>query len=140
MVDGSKFISGSMTALSVMVNLEIPHVNVLSKIDLLNPGAKRKLDSYLHPDTKELLRSVKNKSPFEIKYSRMTEALGRVLDDYSLVKFFPLDVSKEENVSDLLMVIDNTIQYGENLDVKTESLEDLRAEQENDPNEQLLGF
>lgn len=132
MVDGAKFISGSTTALSVMVNLEIPHVNVLSKVDLLNPAAKKKLDSYLHPDTRELLREVKSGTAFERKYARMTEALGRVLDDYSLVKFFPLDVSKEENVSDLLMVIDNTLQYGESLDVRTESLEDLRDPDDND--------
>merc|ERR1719334_3094819 len=32
MVDGGKFISGAMAALSVMVNLELPHVNVLSKV------------------------------------------------------------------------------------------------------------
>ena len=25
-------------------------------------------------------------------------ALGRVLDDYSLVKFFPLDITSEENI------------------------------------------
>jgi hypothetical protein len=40
MVDGSKFLSASTAALSVMVNLEIPHVNVLSKIDLLSNSAK----------------------------------------------------------------------------------------------------
>jgi hypothetical protein len=34
MVDGGKFISGAMAALSVMVNLEIPHVNILSKVTL----------------------------------------------------------------------------------------------------------
>ena len=31
MVDGSKFLSGSMAALSAMINLELPHVNILSK-------------------------------------------------------------------------------------------------------------
>jgi hypothetical protein len=35
MVDGGKFISGAMAALSVMVNLEIPHVNILSKVTIL---------------------------------------------------------------------------------------------------------
>ena len=37
MVDGATFLSGTMSALSVMMNLEIPHVNILSKIDLLSP-------------------------------------------------------------------------------------------------------
>ena len=32
MVDAGKFVSGAATALSVMANLEVPHVNVLSKV------------------------------------------------------------------------------------------------------------
>lgn len=53
MVDGAKFLSGSTIALCVMANLEVPHVNVLSKIDLLSPRAKRHLDVFLHPDTRK---------------------------------------------------------------------------------------
>ena len=54
MVDGNKFISGAMAALSVMVNLELPHVNVLSKVDLLSQASRLQLDHFLQPDT-ELL-------------------------------------------------------------------------------------
>lgn len=35
MEDKSKFFAGVMSAMSAMVNLEIPHINVLSKMDLL---------------------------------------------------------------------------------------------------------
>ena len=65
MVDGNKFISGAMAALSVMVNLELPHVNVLSKVtrmlkldfkkcfkvDLLSQSSRQQLDHFLEPDT-----------------------------------------------------------------------------------------
>lgn len=37
-------IIGTMAALSVMINLELPHVNVLSKIDLLSKTARKHLD------------------------------------------------------------------------------------------------
>ena len=57
------------------------------------------------------------------KYHGLSEALGRLLDDYSLVKFFPLDITNEENVQDLLIFVDNTIQYGEDLEVKTRDFE-----------------
>ena len=125
MVDGGKFISGSMVALSVMVNLEIPHINVLSKLDLLSKSSRKQLDTFLHPDTRELTSSALMDGSG--RYANLTEALGRVLDDYSLVKFFPLDISDEENLLDLLQVIDDKIQYGEDLEVRTESLEDLTA-------------
>lgn len=36
-----------MAALSVMINLELPHVNVLSKMDLLSKTARKYLDRYL---------------------------------------------------------------------------------------------
>jgi len=55
---------------------------------------------------------------FNEKYQALTESLGKVLDDYSLVKYFPLDITDEDNISDLFMMIDNTIQFGEDADVK----------------------
>ncbi|XP_013792824.1 GPN-loop GTPase 3-like, partial [Limulus polyphemus] len=43
MIDASKFFSGVMTALATMVNLEIPHINVLSKVDLLDRQSLKQL-------------------------------------------------------------------------------------------------
>lgn len=44
MTDGAKFISGTMAALSVMANMEMPHINLLSKMDLLSKTARSQLD------------------------------------------------------------------------------------------------
>ena len=125
MVDGAKFLSGSMAALSVMVNLEIPHINVLSKIDLLSAASKKRLDGYLDPDTREL-SAVDVDEPddsFGTKYRQLSMALGRVLDDYSLVKYFPLDITDEESIGDLMLMIDTSLQYGEDEEVKTHDFE-----------------
>ena len=35
-----------MTALSTMVNLELPHVNIMSKLDLLSKKDKKQLDRW----------------------------------------------------------------------------------------------
>jgi GTPase SAR1 family protein len=143
MVDGAKFLSGAMAALSAMVNLEIPHVNVLSKIDLLGKEARKQLDVYLEPDTLALTSishstdQGNNGSVFDQKYAALSESIGRVLDDYSLVKFIPLDISNEENISDLFLTIDNTIQYGEDADVKIRDDFDAPQDEEDkgfDPN------
>ncbi len=40
------------------------------------------------------------------------------IDDYSLVQFQPLDVIDEDSITNLLLYIDNAIQYGEDLEVK----------------------
>ena len=38
--------------------------------------------------------------------------------DYGLVQFLPLDITNEDSVGDLLLFIDNAIQFGEDEDVK----------------------
>ena len=35
------------------------------------------------------------------------------IDDYSLVKFLPLDQTDEDSVNDILLQIDTCLQYGE---------------------------
>jgi len=133
MVDGGKFISGAMAALSVMVNLEVPHVNVLSKVDLLSAGGRKQLERFLEPDTYTLTSDLQGtQGMLGHRYGELTVALGRVLDDYSLVKFFPLDITNEENVQDLLVMVDNTVQYGEDLDVRTRDFEYPDKEDDDD--------
>ena len=40
------------------------------------------------------------------------------ITDYSLVQFQPLDVTEEGSMDDILLYINHTIQYGEDLDVR----------------------
>ncbi|XP_057327807.1 GPN-loop GTPase 3 [Microplitis mediator] len=131
MVDPQKFISGTMAALSVMVNLEIPHLNILSKMDLLSKKAKKQLDRYLEPDPYYLLADMED-DPWNEKYRNLTEALGQLIESYSLVRFLPLDITDEENISDIRITIDNAVQYGEEEDVKTR---DFDQPEENDDND-----
>lgn len=119
MVDGGKFLGGTMTALSVMANIELPHVNILSKMDLLSKSAKRQLDQYLEPDPRALLNDINSDSMWGKKYRRLTEAVGSLIDSYSLIRFMPLNIDDEESINDVLLMIDNMIQYGEDFDVKT---------------------
>ena len=44
LIQASKFLAGVMTALSAMVTLELPHINVLSKVDLLDKKAKKEIE------------------------------------------------------------------------------------------------
>ena len=46
LIDTAKYFSGSMAALSAMVTLELPHVNILSKMDLLDKKTKKEVERY----------------------------------------------------------------------------------------------
>ncbi|XP_032668292.1 GPN-loop GTPase 3 isoform X2 [Odontomachus brunneus] len=123
MVDGSKFLSGTMAALSVMINLELPHVNILSKMDLLSKSARRQLDKYLDPDPEALLADMKKDSTNK-KYHKLTKALGRLIEDYSLVRFLPLNIKSENSIADIKITIDNVLQYGEDTEVRVRDFDE----------------
>lgn len=40
------------------------------------------------------------------------------IDDYSMVSFVPLNLCDEDSIMNVLIQIDNAIQYGEDLDVR----------------------
>ena len=48
MVDCSKFFAGVLSALSAMIQLEVPHINVMSKMDLLNKKQLKDVDRWVH--------------------------------------------------------------------------------------------
>jgi GTPase SAR1 family protein len=43
-IDKSKFFAGTLSAMSAMIQLEIPHINVISKMDLMEGLPERELD------------------------------------------------------------------------------------------------
>lgn len=114
MTDAAKFIAGSMTALSAMVQLELPHVNVLTKLDMLEN--KEDVEAYLDVDAKLLTHSLNRGMPR--MYHRLNESVAQIVDEFSMVSYFPLDYSNEDSLQDLVLTIDNAIQYGEDMDVK----------------------
>lgn len=120
-VDATKMFSGIMTALSSMILLELPHVNILSKIDLLSPQAKKSLDKYLDPDPHDLLDEVSEQ--VDPKYQKLNKAISSLIQDYSFVQFLPLDITDEDSKENVLLQIDMTIQYGEDLDVNVKAMD-----------------
>lgn len=133
MIDSAKFLSGTMAALSVMANMELPHINVLSKMDLLSKTARSHLDRYLEPDTRALLGDITNESAWGRKHRKLSEAIAMLIEDFSLVRFTPLNLNEEESIADLLLIIDNILQYGEDLDSKTKDFE--QPDPDDDKNE-----
>ncbi|EDV92882.1 GPN-loop GTPase 3 [Drosophila grimshawi] len=133
MVDGAKFISGTMAALSVMANMEQSHVNVLTKVDLLSTEARKQLELYLEPDTHNLMGELTIGTAFGEKYRKLTEAIGSLIEDFSLVRFFPLDTEDEESVGDLLLQIDSVLQYGEDADVQVRDFDEQEGNEDQEP-------
>ncbi|KAJ0007347.1 hypothetical protein Pint_30807 [Pistacia integerrima] len=117
--DVTKFISGCMASLSAMVQLELPHVNILSKMDLVTD--KREIENYLNPESHVLLSELnKRMAP---QFAKLNKALIELVDEYSMVSFVPLDLRKQSSIRYVLNQIDNCIQFGEDADVKVKDFD-----------------
>ncbi|EQB77369.1 anaphase-promoting complex subunit 7 [Camelus ferus] len=117
MVESFKFISGILAALSAMVSLEIPQVNIMTKMDLLSKKAKKEIEKFLDPDMYSLLDDSTSDLRSK-KFKKLTNAICGLIDDYSMVRFLPYDQSDEESMNIVLQHIDFAIQYGEDLEFK----------------------
>jgi hypothetical protein len=145
--DASRFVSGSLMCLSAMVQLELPHLNVLTKCDLVTN--KKMLRKYLDPDMQTVMAELEkgrverqkgggsddddeNTRPrkassasagslapsMPVKFQHLNHAISTLLEQYSMVNFFPLDITNEECVSLCLQHIDRATAYGEDLEPK----------------------
>lgn len=119
MDDPPKFFSGVMTAMSAMVQLEVPHINILSKMDLIEGDGEarsRRVERFLETDPSLLLEDLNaTTSP---KFAALNEALLRLIDDFNLVSFIPLNITDEDSVAVTLQHIDHAMQYGEDVEPK----------------------
>ncbi|KAF9779533.1 GPN-loop GTPase [Thelephora terrestris] len=135
MEDKYKFFSGVMSAMSAMVNLEVPWINIMSKMDLVtaNPNdpaggrngirAKKDIARYLDPDP--LLLSTthgggtrqqeKIQNP---RFHALNQAIVQLIEDHPLVSFLPLDLTLPDSIETVLSHIDHSMQYGEDEEPK----------------------
>jgi len=118
MSDHNKFIAGTLQALSAMIHLETPHVNVITKMDLLPPGSDESefFEKFFDADIPQILADMK--SPKETKFDKLSGLLAQVVQDYNMVNFMPLNSADEESISMVLCAIDHTMQYGEDNEPK----------------------
>ncbi|KAJ3029785.1 UNVERIFIED_CONTAM: ATP binding protein [Siphonaria sp. JEL0065] len=115
--DTSKFFSGVMSAMSAMVQLECPHINVLSKMDLLGDRANSfELERYFDPDPTLLMEDANRETA--PKLHALNRALVQLIEEFNMVSFLPLNIHDEDSVTLVLAHIDNAIQYGEDVEPK----------------------
>ena len=118
--DAAKFISVLLVTLSTMVQLELPQVNFLSKIDLVEAYGQLafNLDFYtdvadpaaLLPCLQAAAGSARD-TPFNRRHAALNAAICELVDDFSLVQFGTIDISDRASVARALRSIDKANGY-----------------------------
>lgn len=155
-IDASKFISGALLSLSAMIALELPQVTILTKCDLipdeeidriLDYGSATHLYNAEHErhslvadrgadtphniseaDIQQLDRLERRR----IQRHRLTDSICRLLDDWQLVSFLPLNLRDEDSIDHVFAVINHCIQHGEDAEVKGADRNDDPPDADND--------
>lgn len=123
-VDKAKFFAGTLSAMSAMLMLEMPHVNILTKMDQVRDMVSRKeLRRFTNVDV-QLLQDDNDESPEALanpmakdalmsggSFNQLNRAVAQLIDDFSMVSFLQLDVQEEDSVAAVLSHIDDAIQY-----------------------------
>ena len=109
----SKFIAACATCLSMMLRLALPHINVLSKMDLIDCYGKPEigLNYFLETVSLDYICEQLSDDPLFSKYRKLNQALCSVIEDYSLVNFAPLCVTDENLMMKLIKMIDKVNGY-----------------------------
>lgn len=132
MEDKYKFFSGVLSAMSAMVNLEIPWINIMSKMDLVtsNPddessGAgiglrnRKNIARFLDPDPLLLVNEPgREGNVTNPRFHSLNRAIVQLIEDHPLVSFLPLDLTNPDSLETVISHIDYTIQYGEDEEPK----------------------
>lgn len=112
--DPGKFISAVLLSLSTMLQMELPHINVLSKVDLMVQYGNRVqfgIDFYTEVlDLSYLLESL-DENPITHRYKKLNAALVSLVEDYSLVTFSPLNINDQQCLLRLKNAIDKANGY-----------------------------
>jgi len=133
-VDKAKFFAGTLSAMSAMIMMELPHVNILSKMDLVKGQINNtQLKKFVDPDANLMDEEDTGRSEINVaddildaedpketdqmmsggSFQKLNRAVARLIDDFSMVSFLKLEANDEESVGDILSYIDDAIQYHE---------------------------
>ncbi|GAA5960102.1 hypothetical protein JCM3765_002469 [Sporobolomyces pararoseus] len=114
-LDASKYISILLLSLRTMLQLELPHINVLSKIDLLSLAGELpfNLDFYTEvQDLNHLLPLLDSQnSRGTSKFHELNEKVIELIEEFGLVSFETLAVEDKESMLSLVSIIDQALGY-----------------------------
>jgi hypothetical protein len=133
-VDVHRYISAVLLSLSAMMQMELPHINVLSKIDMVmdhTDDLAFRLDYYLGvQDLSHLMRTLNTtKHPMSKKFAEFNRLLADLIEDYGLVNFEPLDIQDKECAMRVLARCDTAnghVMHAEKIEDPSDPVSGLR--------------
>ena len=130
-LEPSKFISAVVLSLSVMLRIALPHVNVLSKLDLLEKSGALKFDLEFYMnvvDVRTLLKRIESEKKKKNKtsgdeiaplpsrkvrktFAQLNQAFCDIVEDFNLVSFLAMNVEDKVCMARIAKTVDKALGY-----------------------------
>ena len=135
----AQYVAGLLIALSSMLHLELPPINILSKIDLLEKfPSKPAFDREFYSEIPDLssLTELLDEDIFTSKYEKMNERICSVIEDYLLVSFDLLNIFDKSSLLSVMRATDKALGYfpSNPEEILIDVLLDEEPEEESDEN------
>lgn len=124
--DLPRYIFSIFSVLNAMINLELPQINIISKIDLLKEFKKDSqfesqnesqteitfpLSFYKNPSDSEILKEQLDLMNINPKFKKLNKLISEFVIDYGLVSFDVLDVKNQVKLNKIAMLVDKANGY-----------------------------
>ena len=137
-IEPAKFLSSVMVSLTSMIHCELPHVNVLSKLDLAKALGRQNreknpeiedpeyayldfnleyyskaidLDILIDDFERQSQNLIKAGSKTIKKQLKLMHKLNQVIEDYSLVRFIPMTIQSMDSIVNVIQACDTANGY-----------------------------
>ncbi|KDQ34150.1 hypothetical protein PLEOSDRAFT_1032903 [Pleurotus ostreatus PC15] len=109
--DAAKYVSVLLLSLRTMLHLELPHVNVLSKVDLIAQYGDLDFNLDFYTEVQDLSYLENALSAASPRYAALNMAITSLIEDYGLVGFETLAVEDKASMLHLSRVVDRATGY-----------------------------
>jgi len=109
--DAAKYVSVLLLSLRAMLHLELPHINVLSKVDLLTQYGDLDFNLEYYTEVQDLSYLENTLSSASPRYAALNMAICELIEDFGLVGFETLAVEDKHSMLNLTRAIDRATGY-----------------------------
>ncbi|KAF8318694.1 hypothetical protein DL93DRAFT_324411 [Clavulina sp. PMI_390] len=121
--DASKYIAVLLLALRTMLHLGLPHINVLSKMDLIKQYGDLEFNLEFYTEVQDLSYLANVLSDASPRFTELNMRITELIEDFGLVGFETLAVEDKASMVQLMRTVDRALGYAFVADPSTTTAE-----------------